>query len=204
MGEYRLCFSKSRLHFGRSGRSAGDDHAAFCREAKSGGRDFEPIFPKLRLRLGRPSRPRGGHRAAIVRERNSGGQRGIRPPARQGRASLTIEGEPDRNLAGWRLIIRPGNGGQRGIRTPARQGRASLTIEGEPDRNLAGWRLIIRPGNGGQRGIRTLETVARLHAFQACAFDHSATCPFKAANYSGAGPTCKAARPSKFGGFAGF
>ncbi len=31
--------------------------------------------------------------------------------------------------------------------------------------------------NGGQTGIRTLETVARLHAFQACAFDHSATCP---------------------------
>ncbi len=32
-------------------------------------------------------------------------------------------------------------------------------------------------GNGGGRGIRTLETVARLHAFQACAFDHSATPP---------------------------
>ena len=30
---------------------------------------------------------------------------------------------------------------------------------------------------GGGRGIRTLETVARLHAFQACAFDHSATPP---------------------------
>ena len=30
---------------------------------------------------------------------------------------------------------------------------------------------------GGQTGIRTLETVSRLHAFQACAFDHSATCP---------------------------
>ena len=30
---------------------------------------------------------------------------------------------------------------------------------------------------GGQRGIRTLETVTRLHAFQACAFDHSATSP---------------------------
>ena len=32
--------------------------------------------------------------------------------------------------------------------------------------------------NGGQRGIRTLETVPRLHTFQACAFDHSATCPW--------------------------
>ncbi len=31
--------------------------------------------------------------------------------------------------------------------------------------------------NGGQTGIRTLETVSRLHTFQACAFDHSATCP---------------------------
>ena len=30
---------------------------------------------------------------------------------------------------------------------------------------------------GGETGIRTLETVTRLHAFQACAFDHSATSP---------------------------
>jgi hypothetical protein len=42
----------------------------------------------------------------------------------------------------------------------------------------------IRPKNrcwimvyGGERGIRTLETVSRLHAFQACAFNHSATSP---------------------------
>jgi hypothetical protein len=33
---------------------------------------------------------------------------------------------------------------------------------------------------GGQTGIRTLETVPRLHTFQACAFDHSATCPLGA------------------------
>ena len=32
--------------------------------------------------------------------------------------------------------------------------------------------------DGGETGIRTLETVSRLHAFQACAFDHSATSPF--------------------------
>ena len=32
---------------------------------------------------------------------------------------------------------------------------------------------------GGEGGIRTHETVARLHAFQACAFDHSATSPKK-------------------------
>ena len=32
---------------------------------------------------------------------------------------------------------------------------------------------------GGQTGIRTLETVSRLHTFQACAFDHSATYPLR-------------------------
>ena len=32
-------------------------------------------------------------------------------------------------------------------------------------------------GIGGQGGIRTHETVSRPHAFQACAFSHSATCP---------------------------
>jgi hypothetical protein len=40
--------------------------------------------------------------------------------------------------------------------------------------------LCLRVGqrtNGGERGIRTPETVSRLHAFQACAFDHSATSP---------------------------
>ena len=31
--------------------------------------------------------------------------------------------------------------------------------------------------SGGETGIRTLGTVARPHAFQACAFDHSATSP---------------------------
>lgn len=31
--------------------------------------------------------------------------------------------------------------------------------------------------DGGQRGIRTLDTLSRIHAFQACAFNHSATCP---------------------------
>ena len=37
----------------------------------------------------------------------------------------------------------------------------------------------MRCGGGG--GIRTLETVARLHAFQACAFNHSATPPLAGA-----------------------
>jgi hypothetical protein len=40
---------------------------------------------------------------------------------------------------------------------------------------------------GGEEGIRTLETVPRLHAFQACAFDHSATSPLEGAIYSGRG-----------------
>src|SRR5690242_6411814 len=31
--------------------------------------------------------------------------------------------------------------------------------------------------SGGEKGIRTLETVTRLHTFQACAFDHSAISP---------------------------
>ena len=30
---------------------------------------------------------------------------------------------------------------------------------------------------GGERGIRTLDTLSRIHAFQACAFNHSATSP---------------------------
>jgi hypothetical protein len=30
---------------------------------------------------------------------------------------------------------------------------------------------------GGEGGIRTLDTVSRIHAFQACAFSHSATSP---------------------------
>ncbi len=33
-------------------------------------------------------------------------------------------------------------------------------------------------GCGGQRGIRTLGRLSPTHAFQACAIDHSATCPF--------------------------
>jgi hypothetical protein len=35
----------------------------------------------------------------------------------------------------------------------------------------------VYPNLNGEGGIRTHETVARLHAFQACAFDHSATSP---------------------------
>ena len=38
-------------------------------------------------------------------------------------------------------------------------------------------KYISQQVSGGEGGIRTHETVARLHAFQACAFDHSATSP---------------------------
>ena len=43
--------------------------------------------------------------------------------------------------------------------------------------NLKRFSQLMKMGGGGQTGIRTLETVSRLHTFQACAFDHSATCP---------------------------
>ena len=39
---------------------------------------------------------------------------------------------------------------------------------------------VLAKVNGGSTGIRTLETVTRLHTFQACAFDHSATDPLAA------------------------
>ena len=45
-------------------------------------------------------------------------------------------------------------------------------IRPQPDRENA-----FAGASGGEEGIRTLETVPRLHTFQACAFDHSATSP---------------------------
>src|SRR6185437_9423062 len=39
------------------------------------------------------------------------------------------------------------------------------------------WRNRLGLRAGGGRGIRTLDTVSRIHAFQACAFSHSATPP---------------------------
>ena len=52
--------------------------------------------------------------------------------------------------------------------TPENNGK----IRPKPDRENA-----FVGASGGERGIRTLETVPRLHTFQACAFDHSATSP---------------------------
>ncbi len=37
---------------------------------------------------------------------------------------------------------------------------------------------------GGGSGIRTRDTVSRMHTFQACAFNHSATPPFSPAENS--------------------
>ena len=48
-------------------------------------------------------------------------------------------------------------------------------IRPQPDRENA-----FARASGGETGIRTLETVSRLHTFQACAFDHSATSPARA------------------------
>lgn len=41
------------------------------------------------------------------------------------------------------------------------------------------WTNCRKGINGGEKGIRTLETVPRLHTFQACAFDHSAISPHR-------------------------
>jgi hypothetical protein len=44
-------------------------------------------------------------------------------------------------------------------------------------RATRGAEKVVRGSTGGERGIRTLDTVSRIHAFQACAFSHSATSP---------------------------
>ena len=51
-----------------------------------------------------------------------------------------------------------------------------------------------RMGTGGQGGIRTHETLSRLHTFQACAFDRSATCPAQG-NLSNRRPVASASPP---------
>ncbi len=48
---------------------------------------------------------------------------------------------------------------------------------------------------GGESGIRTHDTVSRIHAFQACAFDHSAISP------QADGPICKARTRFRVEGF---
>ena len=65
--------------------------------------------------------------------------------------------------------------------TPENNGK----IRAQPDRENG----FVR-ASGGDEGIRTLETVPRLHTFQACAFDHSATDPLGAV-YKGMCLGCK-------------
>ena len=50
---------------------------------------------------------------------------------------------------------------------------------GGPERNTQRFTDMLHGGAGGEKGIRTLETVPRLHTFQACAFDHSAISPHR-------------------------
>ena len=80
----------------------------------------------------------------------------------------------------WTLV---GAGSRRRFEPECRKGPIKLRHFG---------RLLVWPRSrdklcgelGGERGIRTLETVSRLHAFQACAFDHSATSPAKMGEYT--------------------
>ena len=51
-------------------------------------------------------------------------------------------------------------------------------VDNSIDEALAGYCKNIDLFNGGENGIRTHERVSPLHAFQACAFNHSATSPF--------------------------
>jgi hypothetical protein len=46
---------------------------------------------------------------------------------------------------------------------------------------------VLGSGTGGETGIRTLDTVSRIHAFQACAFSHSAISPRRQAQGPHAG-----------------
>ena len=57
----------------------------------------------------------------------------------------------------------------------AEQGADHLAVE--IDKRLASLLTLPAPG-GGESGIRTHVTVSRKHAFQACAFNHSATSPY--------------------------
>ena len=67
----------------------------------------------------------------------------------------------------------PGAAARRGC--PARLPGALDELEAAVDLPAMHRPAVLR--SGGETGIRTLETGYRLHTFQACAFDHSATSP---------------------------
>ncbi len=50
-----------------------------------------------------------------------------------------------------------------------------------PIRNFIQQPQLLTNSSGGESGIRTRDTVSRIHTFQACAFNHSATSPQKPA-----------------------
>ena len=50
----------------------------------------------------------------------------------------------------------------------------------------------------GDEGIRTLDTVSRIHTFQACSFNHSDTSPWKGCKNKSFHPYC----PNKFKAFS--
>src|SRR5579871_4888225 len=56
----------------------------------------------------------------------------------------------------------------------ARSGAGALAPAAPPARAVCG---SANEGGGGERGIRTLDRVSPIHAFQACAFNHSAISP---------------------------
>ena len=68
---------------------------------------------------------------------------------------------------------------------PLRSGRGSHPSLSEWENKPYPQSTILYPRstrNGGQGGIRTLGDVTATHAFQACSFDHSDTCPWEAGN----------------------
>ena len=115
------------------------------------------------------------------------------PSASFGSRFWVLAGFGDRTLK-YREKTRPNRNGRgspklrlRAIQSPTLDWRRVYEVRSVPANPFekteksvpVGATSMVRNGdNGGATGIRTLETVSRLHTFQACAFDHSATAPF--------------------------